>query len=283
LGRTVTGCGSFFAISALASAVIAAPDGGMLRLSANLSLLFTERPFLERFAAARACGFRAVEVQFPYEVAASEIATRLDGEGLELVLHNLPAGNWGAGERGLAALPGRQAEFRDGVERAIAYALQLGCPRLNALAGLRPQTATPEDADAVMINNLGFAAAALAQAGLLLVEPINRGDVPGFHVATADHALALIDAVGAPNIALQYDVYHAAMMREDPVARVAGLMPRIGHIQIADAPGRHEPGTGAIDFPALFAALQGSGYRGWIGCEYMPAADTEAGLRWMAR
>jgi hydroxypyruvate isomerase len=256
----------------------------MLRLSANLSLLFTERPFLERVAAARAFGFQAVEVQFPYEVVAADLAEALDSAGLELVLHNLPAGDWGGGERGICALPGREAEFRDGVARAVAYAQATGCLRLNALAGLRPPSVTAEEADAVMIGNLAFAAEALAEVGLLLlVEPINSRDIPGFHVASADHALRLIAQVGAPNLALQYDVYHAAMMGEDPVARLPDLLPHIGHVQIADAPGRHEPGSGAIAFDEIFATLRAGGYRGWIGCEYVPAAGTEAGLDWMRR
>jgi len=255
-----------------------------LRLAANVSMLFTERPFLDRFAAAAGAGFPAAECQFPYAWPAPELAARLAEAGIPLVLLNLPAGDWERGERGIAALPGREAEFREGVERAVEWACATGCRQANALAGIPPPGLPPAEARRLLEENLRAAARRLARWGMrLLVEPINTRDVPGFLLSRADDAVALLDEVGEPNAALQLDAYHAASMGDDPAALVARHGPRIGHVQIADAPGRHEPGTGAIDFPALLAALRGSGYVGWLGCEYRPAAATEAGLGWMAR
>ena len=256
---------------------------GMPRFSANLSLLFTERPLPERFAAARDAGFAGVEIQFPYAEPAQRLAEALRASGLPLVLHNLPAGDWAAGERGIAALPGREAEFRDGVAQAIDYAGALGCPQLNCLAGLGlPGTERARLLD-VLSENLAFAADALKRAGLrLLIEPINDRDVPGFLLNRLDEAAAAIDAVGSDNLFLQADLYHMAMMGEDVSESLANHAPRVAHVQIADAPGRHEPGTGTLDVPALFAALERLGYDGFVGCEYVPAAGTEAGLGWMA-
>lgn len=255
----------------------------MPRFSANLSLLFTERPLLDRFAAAKAAGFAAVELQFPYAEAKEALAARLDASGLPLVLHNLPAGDWAAGERGLACVPGREAEFREGVARAIDYADALGCPRLNCLAGLAPPGVERTRVIATLTENLAFAADALGRAGLrLLVEPINDRDMPGFVLNRLDEAAAVIAAVGADNLFLQADLYHMAMMGEDLPARLAAHAPRIAHVQIADAPGRHEPGTGGLDFPGVFRHLDALGYAGFVGCEYVPAAGTEAGLGWMS-
>ena len=253
------------------------------RFSANLSLLFTEHPLTERFAAARAAGFDAVEIQFPYAEPAQRLAVSLRASGLPLVLHNLPAGDWAAGERGIAALPGREAEFRDGVARASDYAGALGCPQLNGLAGLAPEGVERARLHDILAENLAFAADALKRVDLrLLIEPINDRDVPGFLLNRLDEAAAVIDAVGADNLFLQADLYHMAMMGEDVAGSLAKHMPRIGHIQIADAPGRHEPGTGSLDFPALLAELERLGYGGFVGCEYVPAVGTEAGLGWMA-
>lgn len=252
----------------------------MPKFAANLSMLFPELPFLDRFAAARAAGFEAVEVQFPYAYPASEIAARLSGEGLALVLHNLPPGDWQAGERGIAALAGREAEFRDGVARALDYAEALDCPQLNCLAGI-PSTDSDE-AQAVFVSNLAYAAEALAGAGRrLLIEPINQIDMPGFHLSRAAQALATIRAVGSRNLFVQFDAYHMHVMGEDVAMTIAANLDAIAHIQIADAPGRHEPGTGEIDFPHLFGHLDRIGYSGWVGCEYLPAGDTVAGLGWM--
>lgn len=254
----------------------------MLQFAANLSLLFTDRPFLDRFAAAARAGFRAVEFQFPYAWRAEDIAERQAAAGVELVLHNLPAGNWEAGERGIACHPDRVEEFRDGVGRALAYARRLGCPRLNCLAGVPPAQVSAEDARQTLVANLRFAARALAAEGRqLLIESINTWDVPGFLVSRSREALALLEAVGEPNLAIQYDIYHAQRMEGELAQTLAALLPRIGHIQLADNPGRHEPGTGEINFPWLLRYLDGLGYSGWIGCEYHPAATTEAGLGWL--
>lgn len=256
----------------------------MPKFAANLSMLFQEHAFLDRFAAARAAGFEAVEIQFPYAFPASEIARRLDGEGMELVLHNLPAGDWEAGERGLAALAGREVEFREGLARALDYAAALGCPRLNCLAGRPTPGADPEDARKTFVGNLALAAEALQGAGLmLLTEAINDRDMPGFHLTRTADAVAAVRAVGAPNVLIQYDAYHMQRMEGDLARTIEENLAFIGHIQIADDPGRHEPGTGEIDYASLLAHLDGIGYRGWVGCEYTPAGDTLAGLGWMKR
>jgi hydroxypyruvate isomerase len=252
------------------------------KFAANLSMLFTEAPLLERFGRAARAGFKAVELQFPYEQPAEVLREELVRHGLVMVLHNLPAGDWAAGDRGIAADPGRVAEFRDGVARAIRYATTLQVPRLNCLAGKLPAGVAPDAARATLVGNLRFAAAALHEAGLtLLVEPINRFDVPGFLVQRSDDAIALIDEVGAPNLQLQYDIYHQQRTEGELAATLERLLPRIGHIQVADNPGRHEPGTGEIAWPFLLAHLERLGYTGHVGCEYKPAAGTEAGLGWM--
>jgi hydroxypyruvate isomerase len=254
----------------------------MPRFAANLSLLFTEHDFLERFGAAARAGFGAVECQFPYDWPCDAVAAARAEAGLPLVLHNLPAGDWGAGERGIACHPERVAEFRDGVGRAIDYARALGCPQLNCLAGIAPAGVEPARVRQTFVDNLRFAAAALADAGLrLLVEPINTFDIPGFYLNRSDQALALIDAVGSDNLFLQFDLYHAQRMEGELAGTLSRHLARIGHIQLADNPGRHEPGSGEIRFPFLFDHLDALGYTGWVGCEYLPAAGTEAGLGWM--
>ena len=253
----------------------------MPRFAANLSMLFCERPLAERFGAAARAGFAAVEIQFPYELPAAQIAGLLREHTLQFVLHNLPAGDWAGGERGIACHPDRGDEFRTGVEEAIAYATVLGCPQLNCLAGIVPSGVSEADAHATFVANLHHAAAELKRAGLkLLVEPINSFDIPGFYVSRTAQALALIDEVGADNLFLQYDVYHAQRMEGDLGNTLTRHLPRITHIQIADNPGRHEPGSGEINYPWLFRHLDALGYAGWIGCEYKPAATTEAGLGW---
>ena len=254
----------------------------MPRFAANLSMLFAEAPFLDRFALAARAGFAAVECQFPYDAPAAEIRARLDDLGLAMVLHNLPAGDWPAGERGLACLPQRVADFRAGVTRAIAYAHALGVTQLNCLAGIAPAGADPATLHRTLVDNLRFAARALAAEGLkLLVEPINTFDVPGFFVNRTPQAIALLDEVGESNVFVQYDVYHAQRMEGELAATIARYRPRIAHVQVADNPGRHEPGTGEIRFEFLFAELDRLGYDGWIGCEYLPAASTQAGLAWL--
>ncbi len=254
----------------------------MPKFAANLTMLFTEVPFLDRFERAARAGFTAVEFLFPYDFAGAEIKSRLVANRLELVLHNLPAGDWAAGERGIACVPDRVAEFRDGVARAISYASALGVPRLNCLAGKTPGGFSDAAIHATLVENLRFAAAALKEANIrLLIEPINTFDIPGFHLNRTAQALALIDEVGSDNLLVQYDLYHAQRMEGELIATLSAQLARIGHVQLADNPGRHEPGTGEIHYGNVFAALDRIGYDGWIGCEYKPATTTEAGLHWL--
>ncbi|HPP82887.1 MAG TPA: hydroxypyruvate isomerase [Rubrivivax sp.] len=256
----------------------------MPKFAANLTMLFNEVPFLERFALAREAGFDAVEFLFPYAFPAAEIRRRLDAHRLALVLHNLPAGDWDGGERGIACLPDRGAEFRAGVAQAIEYARALGVPQLNCLAGKAPPGVDASVLRATLVDNLKFAAAELGKAGLkLLVEPINRHDIPGFYLNGSGQTLAVLDAVGAANAYLQYDIYHMQRMEGELAATMQRHLARIAHIQLADNPGRNEPGTGEINYPFLFAWLDRIGYGGWIGCEYKPATTTAAGLGWRRR
>ena len=255
----------------------------MPRFSANLSMLFTEVPFLDRFERAAQAGFEAVEFMFPYAHSPQEIKARLDATGLKAVLHNLPAGDWEGGDRGIACDPARVAEFRAGVARGVAYATTLGVPQLNCLAGKAPDGADDALLRRTFVDNLRFAAAALHQAGLrLLVEPINRYDIPGFYLQRTAQALSVLDEVGAPNAFVQYDIYHAQRTEGELAATLAQHLARIGHIQIADNPGRHEPGSGEINYRFLFQHLDRIGYQGWVGAEYRPASTTEAGLGWRA-
>ena len=255
----------------------------MPRFSANLSMLFTEVPFLDRFERAAQAGFEAVEFMFPYAHSPQEIKARLDATGLKAVLHNLPAGDWEGGDRGIACDPTRVAEFRAGVARGVAYATTLGVPQLNCLAGKAPDDADDALLRRTFVDNLRFAAAALHQAGLrLLVEPINRYDIPGFYLQRTAQALSVLDEVGAPNAFVQYDIYHAQRTEGELAATLAQHLARIGHIQIADNPGRHEPGSGEINYRFLFQHLDRIGYQGWVGAEYRPASTTEAGLGWRA-
>jgi hydroxypyruvate isomerase len=256
----------------------------MPRFAANLTMLFNEVPFLDRFERAAKAGFNAVEFLFPYDHPAAEIKARLDANGLQLVLHNLPAGDWAAGERGIACLPERVAEFRIGVAKAMAYATALGVPQLNCLAGKVPANASEDLVRRTFVENLRFAAAALQSEGLkLLIEPINGFDIPGFYLQRTDQALAILDEVGASNAFVQYDIYHAQRMEGELASTLARHLPRIGHVQLADNPGRHEPGSGEINYEFLFAHLDRLGYAGWVGCEYKPATSTEAGLGWRQR
>lgn len=254
----------------------------MPRFAANLSLMFNELPFLERFGAARAAGFDAVEFLFPYAFDAEQIAARLRRHGLELVLHNLPAGDWAAGERGLACDPRRSAEFQDGVGLALDYALELGVRRLHCLAGRLPPGVAQERAHAAYVANLRHAAARCQEHGIaLLIEAINDRDVPGYFLTGTRQAAAVIEEVGAPNLYLQYDIYHMQRMEGELADTIRRYQPLIRHIQLADVPGRHQPGTGEINFPFLFRLLDELGYEGWIGCEYLPQGDTRASLGWL--
>ncbi len=256
----------------------------MQKFAANLSMLFTEAPLLERFERAVRAGFTAVELQFPYDTPAEQLQQALFRNKLALVLHNLPAGDRAAGERGIACHPDRIEEFRKGVDSALAYAAVLGAPQLNCLAGIRPANVPAETARRVLVDNLRFAATRLKAQGLkLLIEPINTHDIPGFFLSGTRQALDLIAETGADNLFLQYDVYHMQRMEGELANTLAAHLDKIAHIQIADTPGRHEPGTGEINFDFLFAHLDRIGYAGWVGCEYTPAATTEAGLGWMPR
>ena len=256
----------------------------MPKFAANLSMLFTELPFLDRFEAAARADFTAVEFLFPYAWPAEEIKQRMDAHGLKLVLHNLPAGDWDAGERGIACHPDRVDEFRAGVGRAIAYAQALGVRQLNCLAGKAPAGVSDELLRSTFVDNLRFAAHALKAAGLkLLIEPINTFDIPGFYLNRTTQAADILAEVGADNAFIQYDIYHAQRMEGELAATLQKHLPRIGHVQLADNPGRNEPGTGEIHYPFLFAHLDRIGYDGWVGCEYKPATTTPAGLGWLQR
>ena len=255
-----------------------------MRFAANLGWLFPEHPFLERFAAARRAGFHGVEFAQPYEYPAAEIAARLAGNGLECVLINLPMGDKSKGDFGIACRPGREKEFREGVARGIEYAHAIGAPKLNCISGTAQAGEDREAMRATLISNLRLAAREFKAAGLdLVVEPINTHDIPGFFVSRSREAVEIIEQVGADNLGLQCDLYHTAMMGDDPAAILRECWPDIRHIQFADAPGRGEPGTGRIDFAPLFALIDELGYAGWVGCEYRPRAGTSEGLRWMGR
>jgi hydroxypyruvate isomerase len=256
----------------------------MPKFAANLTMLFNEVPFLERFERAAKAGFQAVEFLFPYDFAPDTIKLLLDRHKLKLVLHNLPAGNWAAGERGIACLPERMDEFRTGVARAVEYAKVLGVGQLNCLAGKAPLGADEAALRSTLVANLRYAARELGNAGLkLLIEPINTYDIPGFYLSRTQQAIDILDEVGADNAFVQYDLYHAQRMEGELAATVQKHLARIGHIQLADNPGRNEPGTGEMNYPFLFAHLDRIGYSGWIGCEYKPATTTEAGLGWRQR
>ena len=256
----------------------------MPRFAANLSMLFTELPFLERFEAAAEAGFRGVEYLFPYAFPKEALAERLARHGLVQVLHNLPAGNWEAGERGIACHPERVGEFRDGVGRAIDYAHALGCTQINCLAGVAPAGVAEAALRDTFVANLRFAASQLAEAGIrLLIEPINTFDIPGFYLNRTAQAAEILDEVASDNLFIQYDIYHAQRMEGELAATIARHLPRIAHIQLADNPGRHEPGSGEINYPWLLRHIDGLGYAGWIGCEYKPAGLTRAGLGWLAQ
>ncbi|MCW5593070.1 MAG: TIM barrel protein [Burkholderiales bacterium] len=255
----------------------------MPRFAANLGFLFPELPFPERFGAAAAAGFAAVEFAQPWDLEAREIAELLEANGLELVNFNLPMGDKEAGDFGIACLPGREEEFREGVARAIAYAAVLGNGRVNCIAGKVPPGAEAALVRATLLANLRHAAREFRPAGLtLLLEPINTVDVPGFAVARPAEGAALLAEAGAPNTGLQYDIYHAAMMGEDPVEGLSRLAPVIRHVQFADAPGRHEPGTGRVDIAGCFARLDALGYEGWVAAEYRPSKATAQTLGWLA-
>jgi hydroxypyruvate isomerase len=256
----------------------------MPRFAANLTMMFAEVPFLDRFAAAAKAGFRAVEFQFPYAFAARDIKQRLDDNGLTAILHNFPAGDWAAGERGLPAMPSRVDDFREGVATAIEYALQLGVERLNCLAGIPPAAEDPALVWRTLIENLRYAAEEASKANIrVMVEACNRYDNPGFLLNTSTSTIRAIEDAGSSNLWLQYDIYHMQRSEGELAATIKRLLPRIGHIQIADNPGRHQPGTGEINYPFLFDLLDRIGYSEWVAGEYNPQGSTESGLAWVRR
>lgn len=252
----------------------------MPRLAANLSTMFTELPFRDRFAAAADQGFSAVEFMFPYELSIEDAVSAAADRHLEVVLFNTPAGDWAAGERGLAALPDRICEFRDGVELAVEYARALSCPRLHVMAGKTP--ADDPTIRRTLVENVSYAADTAASYGIdILLEPINtRVDIPGYYYSTSEAAIGVIKEVDRANVRLQYDIYHMQIMEGDIARRIEELLPLIGHIQLADNPGRQEPGTGEIAYSWLLKHIDDLGYKGYVGCEYKPAAETVAGLAW---
>jgi hydroxypyruvate isomerase len=254
----------------------------MIKFSANLTMLFPENDFPDRFEQAALAGFEAVEFSYPYPWPREELAGLLKRYRLEQVLLNLPPGNVAAGEKGIACLPGREAEFRKGVAMAMGYARALGCRRLNCLAGIPSPLESPENTRRTLIDNLRHAATEMEKEGIrLLVEPLNSQDVPGFYLSSSRGALAVMDEVDHPNIRLQYDVYHMQIMEGNLMRTIRASLARIGHIQIADNPGRHEPGTGEINYPNLFRFLEEQGYEDWVGCEYRPLTTTAEGLGWI--
>jgi len=254
----------------------------MPQFAANLTMLFNEVPFLDRFEKSAKAGFKAVEFLFPYPFSASEIKQKLEQHQLKLILHNLPAGDWDAGERGIACHPDRKEEFRAGVAKAIEYAKVLGVHQLNCLAGKAPAGVDPKVLHSTFIDNLRYAAAELKKANLrLLIEPINTYDIPGFFLNTTRQAVDVLAEVGADNLFIQYDIYHAQRMEGELANTMEKNLSKIGHIQLADNPGRNEPGTGEINYGYLFKFIDRIGYQGWIGCEYKPATNTEAGLGWI--
>lgn len=254
----------------------------MLRFSANLSMLFLEYSFLERFDKAAQSGFRGVEFMFPYDYDIDVLKEKLQTNQLEHTLHNLPAGDWAAGERGIACIPGREEEFRDGVAAAVRYAKGLGNKKINCLEGKTPAGFSAEQIQLTLVENLRYAANMLAKEDiLLLIEPINHFDIPGFHLTGTQQALALIDCVGSNNIKIQYDIYHMQRMEGELTQTMTTWANKIGHFQIADNPRRGEPGTGEINYDFIFKFIDKSGYDGWVGCEYKPLTTTEAGLSWI--
>jgi hydroxypyruvate isomerase len=256
----------------------------MPKFAANLTMLFGEVDFLDRFDAAARSGFHGVEYLFPYSYEIEPLVERLQKHGLTQVLHNLPAGDWAAGERGIACHPGRVSEFQEGVGRAIEYATALGCKQVNCLVGIAPKDARPDQVRDTLVGNLQFAADKLGDAGIrLLIEPLNTRDVPGFYLCHTAQALEIIQDAGKNNLSLQYDIYHMQIMEGDLASTIERNLSRIGHLQLADNPGRHEPGTGEIHYPFLFQFLDDLGYGGWIGCEYKPRTTTAAGLGWIKK
>ncbi len=253
----------------------------MLRLAANLSMLFGEYDFLDRFEKAAEVGFEAVEYLFPYDYEADEIKRRLDQFSLAQALFNTPPGDWGSGERGLACIPGREVEFTDGIDKALNYAQALDAQRIHVMAGIKPESVTDNEARACYIKNLRYAAVAAQKIGVnVLVEPINNVDMPGYFVNFQEEGMSLIEEINEPNVRLQFDCYHCQMMRGDVVSTFRKYYQYIDHVQIAGVPGRHEPDVGELNYRYILKAIDSTGYSGFIGCEYKPKAATASGLGW---
>lgn len=256
----------------------------MPKFAANLSMLFTELPFLERFSAAKAAGFEGVEFLFPYEFEKAALVEQLRRHSLVQVLHNLPAGDWSAGERGIAIYPERVPEFREGVQKGIEYATALGCKQLNCLVGISRTGGSEPLYRGTLVENLRYAARELAKHEIrLLIEPINTRDIPGFFLAGSEQAAKIIEDVGSGNLFIQYDIYHMQVMEGDLARTIEKHLARIAHVQLADNPGRNEPGTGEINYPFLYEFIDKVGYTGWIGAEYKPKTETVAGLGWLPK
>jgi hydroxypyruvate isomerase len=254
----------------------------MVRFAANLSMMFCEVDFLDRFEAAARAGFKGVEYRFPYDFSADEISMRLEANGLKQVLFNTPAGNWDAGERGTACNPSRIDEFREGIALAIDYAKVLECGQLHCMAGLTPEGADASEIRKTYVENLRFASAEMEKAGIkCLMEMINTRDIPGFYLNRSNQAEEIMEEAASGNLYMQYDIYHMQIMEGDLAPTIERLLSKIAHMQLADTPGRNEPGTGEINYPFLFGHIDRVGYEGWIGCEYNPAGATLEGLGWM--
>ncbi|MCZ4282787.1 hydroxypyruvate isomerase family protein [Kiloniella laminariae] len=254
----------------------------MIRFAANLSMLFTEVPFLERFRAARDCGFEGVEFLFPYAWSAETLKDRLNSENLKQVLFNAPPGNWDLGERGIAGLPGRETEFREGIDLALNYALTLECQNIHVMAGICPENLSLEQSFEIYTQNIAYAAERVASHAVsILLEPINIRSFPGYILSHQAQARHLIDTLGYKNLRLQLDLFHAQIMEGDLTNLIRHQLSYIEHIQLASVPDRHEPDEGEINYNWIFKELSRLSYRGWIGCEYIPRGDTKTGLAWL--
>ena len=254
----------------------------MPKFCANITMLFTEVPFEDRFSEVKEAGFKFVEYLFPYDYEASDLVDLLESNGLTQVLFNIPAGDWAGGDRGIAGNPNRVDEFREGVDEALKYAKALGVERLNCLVGKENEGVSLTEQWKTMVENIAYAADKLAAAGhTLVLEPINTFDIPGFLLNTTQDALNIVNEVKAKNLKIQYDVYHMQKMEGNLVATIESYLDHIGHIQIADNPGRHQPGTGEINYPFVLNALDRLGYEGYVGMEYIPAPDTKTSLGWV--
>ena len=254
----------------------------MPKFAANLSMMYQEHDFLQRYAAAAKDGFKAVEFLFPYAYPAADLRARLNDNGLAQALFNGPPGNWDAGERGLASVPGRESEFKKGVEQALEYARVLGNDRVHLMAGLIKPDQDRARHRAVYVSNLAYAARQAASAGMtIVIEPINTRDIPGFFLNRQDEAHAICAEIGAANLKVQMDFYHCQIVEGDLAMKLKRYIGGVGHIQIAGVPERNEPDVGEINYPYLFRLMDELGYGGWVGCEYRPKGATSAGLGWL--